>query len=348
MDRLTKLIEAKPKWAELQEYIDITESKLESNPNHALDAAKSLIESIANTILADNEVDYGRNDSLSKKVKCAFNNLNIFKHLSQKNNQATMSILSSLANISESIGVFRNSYGFISHGTDLEKDKFDFDLSQLSIESSEVLACFFIRCHNQNKIYRRKIRYEEFVEFNDYLNSYEEEITVMGVTLLASEFVFNDTDAYREQYLEYKRKCRELVNTLLDDNIDEVEDLIAMLPYLEEDCVNQIRLYIAGEDNEKAKEITKELMELHRREESMGTSKNVTLKCGVCGNERFEYDDKWDSIMDADEVKCTQCNKVYTSEELMDVNDQLLKNEAKEIALAELKKAFKGSGFKVK
>jgi hypothetical protein len=349
MDRLTRLIEAKPKWAELHEYVEIVEAKLESNPNLALDAAKSLIESIANTILADNEVDYERNDSLSKKVKCTYKSLDMFKHLSQKNNQASMNMLSSLANISESIGVFRNSYGFISHGSDIEKEKFDFDLSQLSIESAEVLACFFIRCHNQNKIHRRKIRYEEFVEFNDYLNSFEEEVTIMGVTLSASEFVFNDTEAYREQYIEYKSKCRELVNTLRDDNIDEVEDLIVMLPYLEEDCMNEIRLCLAGEENEKMIEIKEELLELYREEESMSTSKNVTLKCGVCGNERFEYDDNnWDSIMDADEVECTRCNKVYTPDELKDVNNQLIENEAKEIALAELKKAFKGSGIKIK
>lgn len=51
----------------------------------------------------------------------------------------------------------------------------------------------------------------------------------------------------------------------------------------------------------------------------MEESRNISLKCGVCGSASFEYDDKlYMTIEDAKVIKCTVCNKVYTREELIE------------------------------
>lgn len=54
-------------------------------------------------------------------------------------------------------------------------------------------------------------------------------------------------------------------------------------------------------------------------------SKEVKMKCPVCGRESFEYDD-YDSSDDAI-IKCTYCNNEFTRKELIDKN-QIFINDA--------------------
>ncbi|HRX09144.1 MAG TPA: hypothetical protein P5559_08275 [Candidatus Limiplasma sp.] len=79
----------------------------------------------------------------------------------------------------------------------------------------------------------------------------------------------------------------------------------------------------------------------------MDTKRNITLKCGVCGNENFTFDEKrYNSINEADEVRCSVCNKVYTGDELQAVNSALIENSIEELADEVIEKALKKSGFK--
>lgn len=81
----------------------------------------------------------------------------------------------------------------------------------------------------------------------------------------------------------------------------------------------------------------------------MDIIKNISLKCGVCGSEKFDYDeDVFNSIEEADKVKCTVCNKVYTQDELKEINTVLIENTAEELAEEVLRKELKKLGFKVK
>lgn len=81
----------------------------------------------------------------------------------------------------------------------------------------------------------------------------------------------------------------------------------------------------------------------------MDLKRNISLKCGVCGNASFEYDDVlYNSIDEAEQVKCTVCNKIYTKEELMEINSTLINNTAEELANEVLKKELKKLGIKFK
>jgi hypothetical protein len=71
-------------------------------------------------------------------------------------------------------------------------------------------------------------------------------------------------------------------------------------------------------------------------------TKNISLKCGVCGNTHFECADAiYSSTEEAEQLKCTVCNKVYTREELMEVNTTLINNTTKELAKEALEKELK-------
>lgn len=81
----------------------------------------------------------------------------------------------------------------------------------------------------------------------------------------------------------------------------------------------------------------------------MEESRNISLKCGVCGNTNFEFDDMiYITIEEAKVIKCTICNKVYTREEIIDVNSTLIYNTSEELAQEVLKKELKRMGFKLK
>lgn len=81
----------------------------------------------------------------------------------------------------------------------------------------------------------------------------------------------------------------------------------------------------------------------------MDITSKISLKCGVCGNTNFEYDDAlYNSIEEAEQVKCTVCNKVYTTEELKEVNSTLINNTSEELAKEVLEKEMKKLGIKLK
>lgn len=81
----------------------------------------------------------------------------------------------------------------------------------------------------------------------------------------------------------------------------------------------------------------------------MEISKNISLKCGVCGNTNFEYDETlYDSIDNADKLKCKVCNKIYTPEELREANSSYINDTIEEVGKEIVEKTLKKLGFKSK
>jgi|GEM_PF-3359273 len=80
----------------------------------------------------------------------------------------------------------------------------------------------------------------------------------------------------------------------------------------------------------------------------MDFNKKVSLKCGVCGNSNFDYDDTiYNSIDDADQIKCSACSKMYTKKEIIDANSTLITNTSEEMVSEIFEKNLKGLGFKI-
>ncbi len=79
----------------------------------------------------------------------------------------------------------------------------------------------------------------------------------------------------------------------------------------------------------------------------MDEIRNLLLKCSVCGNTDFAYDNvMYSSIKDAKQLKCIICNKEYTQEELIEVNSVLISNTTEEIANELIERELKKFGFK--
>lgn len=77
-------------------------------------------------------------------------------------------------------------------------------------------------------------------------------------------------------------------------------------------------------------------------------SRNVTLLCPLCGNDQFEsMDSEFEDIKDAPDnvrLRCSDCNSIYTKEELIEENSEILDNAIEEIkkdAVKEIEKELK-------
>lgn len=78
----------------------------------------------------------------------------------------------------------------------------------------------------------------------------------------------------------------------------------------------------------------------------------ICLKCSVCGNDQFSaIDESIQDISDADgdvEVKCSDCGKVVTKDELLEENSYIIeaniedfKNDIMKVIEKDFKKIFK-------
>ena len=74
-------------------------------------------------------------------------------------------------------------------------------------------------------------------------------------------------------------------------------------------------------------------------------NRNITLFCDVCGNDQFstldEIECELSETSDATRVKCSDCGKVFTKGELLDVNQEVINANIEEIqneAIKEMEK----------
>ncbi len=253
MQKLKDSILGKDRWSGLASYIALVEENKESNPNASLDGAKGILESISKTILEDKAIPYAPDSNVGFLVKKAFESLPVFSKLSEKDLDSAKSILGSFENITRVIGQFRNGYGFFSHGQDLQSEKFDRYLVELTISSSDLLASFLIISHAEDLKDRSRVYYEENDEFNRYIDETSEEYPVVrGIQLSPSRALFSDIEAYKEELLVFINEKTDLIERLeKSENFVSTRsicsDLIPLQNYLTE--IELKRVIRAGIDN---------------------------------------------------------------------------------------------------
>lgn len=229
MEKLKKAIQGKTRWDGLLSYISLVEENQITNPNASLDGAKSILESISKTILADKDVEYKSDESIGNLVKQAFSSLPVFTKLSTIEAEKSKAILNAFATISNSIGTFRNEHGFFAHGQDLQSQKFDRYLLDLAISSSDLLASFLVISHAEDLKDRSRIYYEECEIFNIWFDENNDLIEISGIKISASKALFDqDEIAYKEKYYEYINNPQDMIGSLeYIDNVDSYEKVIS-------------------------------------------------------------------------------------------------------------------------
>lgn len=264
MNMLKNIIQEKDHWRGLDQYIDLIErNRNTSYTNLLLDASKSLIESIINTIIADKQLDIKRDEDLQKKIKIILQKTKPFEELENKNQEATKQIINSLVNIVKQIGFFRNNHGSIAHGRDLQEEIFDRELSSLIIDISKVLAVFLIKTHDKNKQDRKRYYYQNYEKFNSWIDDQEDSIETCGLEIKASLALFKcDSIAYIERFNTFINENEEIIDEFQSEWKNyEVTDLSSRIPFLEDKDLEKIVNYILKKPEKKYKEIKDIILE---------------------------------------------------------------------------------------
>ncbi len=236
MEKLRRAIEWKERWAGLMSYIELIEDNKDSNPNTSLDATKSLLESIAKTILNDKNIEINENDDVWPLVKKAFSYLPVFVDLDNKDNEHTKKILWSLTWVIMWIGSLRNRHWFVSHWNDLQSKKFNRYLLELAISSCDVLSSFLIISHSEDFKDRSRIYYDECIEFNSWFDDNNDAIEIAGIYISASRALYDqDKEAYKEEYNKYQNDSTALIDSLEnidEDDVDKAERITTSLKWI--------------------------------------------------------------------------------------------------------------------
>ena len=235
MEKLKQVITWKKRWEWLNSYISLIEENRLTDPNGSLDWAKSVLESISKTILEDKKVSYASSGSIWTLVKKAMEQLPIFVKLNLVEQENTKAILNSFSTIANAIGTFRNDNWFFAHWRDLEAQKFNHYLLDLSISSSDLISSFLIICHSEDLKDRTRLYYEEFNLFNKWFDDTEEWHEIRWILCSPSYTLFNtDIEAYKVAWIGFQNDPEAIVGMLENEEVDknEVVDSIVSVKWL--------------------------------------------------------------------------------------------------------------------
>ena len=272
MKKLKKAIKEKKRWEELSKSIELVDNNRLDNPNIALDAAKTILESIAKTILTDKSIKYESDSKIQFLVKRSFETLPIFSKLGDKDSKSAKSIIGSFENITKEIGAFRNSYGFFSHGQDLQSDKFDKYLIELVISSSDLISSFLIISHSEDLKDRARVYYDENEVFNNYLDYYTEEVVISNITIDASRALFTDEEAYKDRMNAFVDEKTTLIKKFKDNyDISVLGELVSFSEYLTDEekieltkAITKSEIILSDENHDEIKDF---IANLHDKKE---------------------------------------------------------------------------------
>ena len=260
MEKLREQIDRMPSYSKIILFLEQIKLHQKDNPSFALDAAKSLLESLSATILKERNIELDSTLSFHKKIKEAVRTSTMFQSLSDQN--TTQNIVSGLATICNSIGTLRNQFGMFSHGRDLQSSQIDILSADLVVEAALAIAHFLLALREE-ELHQPDLSYDDNPDFNRFFDSQygDSEFVIAEVHITPSRALFyEDLDAYRIQLSGY-HQFKEFMINKLDDlcDPDDLDDLIAFHDYFSEDEIQTIRekfksVRFYGEEPEEVKQ----------------------------------------------------------------------------------------------
>lgn len=208
MEKLKKVIAEYGRWSPLNAYTERIEAHLESDFSHALENAKSLLETIAKEICASHNVPLEAAASINSVLKKAFT------AVGYSSSDLVTQISSALATIGQKVGDLRNEIGPTSHGMSLQElhernDKVNAMTKEFLLDSTVLVACFLIRTF-ENETPRTaspvgtKLTLADQEEFNNYLDDTHGEFEMGEYSYTASEILYHvDYPAYVMEHKAY-------------------------------------------------------------------------------------------------------------------------------------------------
>lgn len=217
MEKLKQWIDRMPILSGLSVYIDLIERHQATNPNVALDAAKSLLESLAKTILTDRGISFEHDSGVKFLVKEAVRTAKVMENIS--GTDSLQRIVQGFDTIANAIGTLRNRHGLISHGQDIVSCQIDHISVEFVVEAMLTTVHFLLALHSKENCVKKRIFYEENPDFNRYIDSVNEQsgmdFSVFEISITPSKALFyEDLEAYRERLIMFRSEKEEIFTAL--------------------------------------------------------------------------------------------------------------------------------------
>jgi len=219
----------------LHEHVSLIESAIENkNPALAVDLAKSLVETICETILTDRGVeiprDWKRNTPLF--FEKTLQQLDLIPSDNSSNRNVDLGLNNTLTGLQDAVkglqdavrGLceIRNAGGIASHGKDAYTKLIDISQAIFAAHAADSIVHFLYTQHKKLGFDYRKGRlvFEEHHKFNDYLDELYGKIEIEGIPFTVSQLLFSvDEEAYRNSLIQFEQ----VKDELLEGEIPEPE-----------------------------------------------------------------------------------------------------------------------------
>lgn len=209
LTRLRELSEKYSRWHSLEPFINRIELVCASDLDSAISNAHSLIETVLKTILCERVEEYKVEPSKLKSIKMNPLATQTLKSINLVRCEENSRFISGMVTSIQNLGEIRNS---LSHGKALhvhESEKTEELAAYFLINSVETIACFLIEFYEIEFPLKGKgkvDKYEDYEDFNNWLDDEHGTVIVAGIPISTSVALFGDLIAYRDKYQEYIAK----------------------------------------------------------------------------------------------------------------------------------------------
>lgn len=192
------------------------ESAVIDTPALAFDLAKSLVESVCKTILADRGQQVDHTLDMPKVFRETLRYLQILPDSHAGDAPISDSLkktMGGLQSIVAGLCELRYREGLASHGRDAYSRSLESVQAQFAARSADALIHYLLNAHRNypNQSPKRRVQYHDNSEFNGYLDDSNEKVVISGFEYLPSFVLFNvDDEAYKDLLGEYDDEQAEI------------------------------------------------------------------------------------------------------------------------------------------
>lgn len=195
--------------AHIEEQVRSIEQAVVENPALAFDLARTLIEAVCRTILAERKIAYSEDDDLPGLFRTTSSHLPFLPPAASAEAEVRRSLAQTLNGLSTAIrGIceLRNQCGFASHGSGKPRPAMESVQALMAAEAADTIVGFLHRVHRQDRTPPPSpgAVYDDNSAFNDSVDESFGPIRIFDIELRASEILFQmEPESYRIYLAEF-------------------------------------------------------------------------------------------------------------------------------------------------
>jgi|GEM_PF-364357 len=223
MDGARAILERSPNAIQIKKQVEAIENAVNDGSAMAFDFAKTLIETTCKTILSDLSISIDKDWDVPGLLKETMNRVRLFpadqdagKPIQDRFRKTVNGLNTAVTGLAE----IRNNHGIAGHGQDAYEKGLEAIQAEFVARASDSVVSFLWNAH---RTYPRapladRTRYEDYTEFNDWLDDSIEELSVLEFTYKGSEVLYKtDPKAYHEKlmvFINSRSSSKEMMEAL--------------------------------------------------------------------------------------------------------------------------------------